>query len=180
MFRAARERDAPRSDGGRTMSIEDLLREDEPAILEQALPTIAKLEHYRRDGEAATRRRVEALYRHVARAVRARDLDDLLAHAARIARERFEAGFDLAEVNAAFATLEDAISRRALARLPRSELAWGLGLVSTALGHARGELGRAFATLPRGAAPRLDLTALFKGGYPAGQERSAEELVYPV
>lgn len=162
------------------MRIEDLLREDEPDILERASGTIGQLEHYRRDGEAATRRRVEALYRHVARAVRTRDLRDLLAHAARVARERFEAGFDLAEVNAAFDTLEDEIARRALERMPRSELAWELGLVSTALAHARGELGRAFATQPRGPAPRIDLTWLFKGGYPAGKECSAEELVYPV
>src|SRR5512139_909639 len=80
--------------------IEDLLRDDEPAILDEAAPTIERLTHYHRDGAEATRLRVEALYRHVARAVRARDLDDLLAHAARVARERFEAGFDLAEVQA--------------------------------------------------------------------------------
>jgi hypothetical protein len=161
------------------MQIEELLRDDEPAILEDVWPQIARLEHYRRDGEEETRRRVEALYRHVVRAVRARDLDDLLAHASRIAKERFESGFVLAEVQAAFSTLEDAISRRALARLPRDELAWGLGLVSTVLAHARGELGRTFASLPA-RSPGLDLTPLFSRGHRAVQGRSAEDLVYPV
>ncbi len=108
----------PEHKGDRTVKIEELLGEDEPAILEDAARTTALLSRYRRDGEEATRRRVEALYRQVARAVRARDLDELLAHAARIARERFEAGFELAEVEAAFATLEDAIERRALTRMP--------------------------------------------------------------
>ena len=129
------------------MKIEDLLRDDEPAILDEATPTIAQFAHYQRDGGEATRRRVAALYRHVARAVRAKDLDDLLAHAARIAKERFEGGFDLNEVEAAFTTLEDAISHRALSRMSHDDLAWGLALVSTALAHARSELGRTFTTL---------------------------------
>jgi hypothetical protein len=160
-------------------NIEQLLREDEPAILDEAAPTIAQLAHYRRDGAEATRRRVEALFRHVAAAVRARDLDDLLVHASRIAQERFAAGFDLGEVEAAFSMLEEAISRRALAKLPGAELAWGLGLVGTALAHARGELGRTFASLAPAAGPgTVDLTALFKRSEALG--RPVEELVYPV
>ena len=153
------------------MKIEDLLRDDEPAILDEAAPTIAQLAHYRRDGDEATRRRVEALYRHVTRAVRARDLDDLLAHAARIARERFEAGFDLAEVEAAFATLEDAISRRALARMPHDELAWGLGARRRPRSRTRAsELGRTFVSLAHGARPgSVDLTAVFKRSESAGR-----------
>jgi hypothetical protein len=160
-------------------SIEELLRDEEAAILAEAAPGVAQLHHYRRDGEDATRRRVEALYRHVARAVRARDLDDLLAHATRVARERFAAGFDLAEVESAFSTLEDAISRRALGRLPLAELAWGLGLVGTALAHARSELGRTYHALAPAARPgTVDLTAIFTRSEPAG--RPAEEMVFPV
>ncbi len=161
------------------MQIEDLLRDDEPAILDEAVRTTTQLSHYRRDGEEATRRRVQALYRAVARAVRARDLDDLLAHAGRIARERYVAGFEQAEVEAAFATLEEAIERRALARMPKEELAWGLGLVATALGHARAELGRTFASLAHGTRPgAVDLTAVFRRSEPSGC--SVEELVFPV
>jgi hypothetical protein len=162
-----------------TTNIEELLRDDEPAILAEAASSLARLEHYRRDGQDAARRRIEALYRHVARAVHARDLDDLLTHAARIARERFEAGFELSEVEAAFATLENAISRRALARLPLDELAWGIGLVSTALAHARAELGRTFVSLAPAARPgTVDLTAVFT--WTEQGRRSADELVYPV
>ena len=161
------------------MKIEDLLRDDEPAILAEAVRTTAQLSHYRRDGEEATRRRVQALYRAVARAVRARDLDELLAHAARIARERFQGGYEQAEVEAAFATLEEAIERQALARMPKDELAWGLGLVATALGHARAELGRTFSTLAHGSRlGAVDLTSVFTRSEQG--ERSVEELVYPV
>lgn len=160
------------------MLIEELLREDEPAILDEAARTTALLSHYRRDGEEATRRRVQALYRAVARAVRARDLDELLLHAARIARERFQGGYEQAEVEAAFATLEESIERRALARMPKEELAWGLALVATALGHARAELGRTFANLAHGSRlGAVDLTSVF---HRSDDARSVEELVYPV
>src|SRR6516165_9720753 len=107
-FRAAREPCRPRSyEREAEMKIEELLRDDERAILDEAVRATALLSHYRRDGEEATRRRVQALYRAVARAVSARDLDDLLVHAGRIARERFLSGFERAEVEAAFATLEE-------------------------------------------------------------------------
>jgi hypothetical protein len=162
-----------------TTSIEELLRDDELAILAEAAPSLARLEHYRRDGQDAARRRIEALYRHVARAVGARDLDDLLSHAGRIARERFEGGFELSEVEAAFRTLEDAISRRAIARLPHDEQAWGLALVGTALAHARAELERAFTSLAPAAHPgTVDLTAVFRRT--EQPLRPADELVYPV
>jgi hypothetical protein len=161
------------------MKIEDLLRDEEPAILDEAVRVTALLSHYRRDGEEATRRRVQALYRAVARAVHARDLDDLLAHAGRIARERFLGGYEQAEVEAAFATLEEAIERRALGRMPKAELAWGLGLVATALGHARAELSRTFGSLAHGSRlGAVDLTAVFTRSEEGG--RSVEELVHPV
>jgi hypothetical protein len=161
------------------MRIEELLRDDERIILDEAVRTTTLLSHYRRDGEEATWRRVQALYRAVARAVSARDLDELVGHARRIARERFQGGFEQAEVEAAFATLEEAIERRALARMPKEELAWGLGLVATALGHARAELGRTFAALAHASRPgAVDLTAVFRRSE-AGS-RSVEELVHPV
>jgi hypothetical protein len=161
------------------MKIEELLRDDERTILDEAVRTTTLLSHYRRDGEEATRRRVQALHRAVARAVSVRDLDDLLAHAKRIGRERFHAGFEQAEVEAAFATLEEAIERRALSRMTKDELAWGLGLVATALGHARAEVGRTFAALAHASRPgAVDLTSVFRRTDPGGC--SFDELVYPV
>ncbi len=163
------------------MNIEDLLRDDEPAILDEAWRAIARLEHYQRDGERATRRRLEALHRLVIDAVHTCDLNELLAHAGRIAQERFEAGFALSELQTAFSMLEEAIWRHAVARLPPSELAWGLGLVGTALAHGKDALGRAFVSLaPRAHAPSIDLTALFKGTESANQSHCIDDFVYPV
>ena len=148
--------------------IEDLLRDEATAILDEAAPTIERLEHYRRDGADSTRRRVEALYRHVVRAVAACDLDGLAAHAARVARARFEQGFDVSEVRSAFAALEEAIERRAAVLPPEERRA-----VSASLAHARNELWRTFTAL---ASDRARL----RFGPRSPRTRRAEELVYPV
>ena len=47
------------------MTMEDLLRDEEAAILEEAALGVARLEHYRRDGAQATRGRLELLYRQL-------------------------------------------------------------------------------------------------------------------
>jgi hypothetical protein len=94
----------------------------------------------------------------------ARDLKALRMYAAKIARERSDAGFEISEVEAAFSALEDAIWHDALARLPHYDQAWGLGLACTALAHGRAALGSGFEPdAARAAAPSLDLTPLFRG-----------------
>jgi hypothetical protein len=160
------------------MRIEDLLRDGEPAILDEVWHAVARLEHYHRDGDEATRRRVELLYAHLARAVATRDLRQLLAHASRVARERCAAGYDASEVQAAFSLLEEAIRRWAIERLPPAERAWGLALVGTALAHGKDALGRTFAA--QASAPSLravDLTSIFSG---VGDPERPEDLVHPV
>ncbi len=167
--------------GKEPMDIEDVLSEDEPAIVGEACAAIAQVEPYRRDGAQRTHGRIEALTRQLMAAVRARDLTELRAYARQIASERYEAGFELSDVQAAFSALEAAIWHRALVRLPPYDLAWGLGLVSTALAHGRDALGRAFeSAVPRTPAPTLDLTPLFKGTGPVVAASAVEEMVFPV
>jgi hypothetical protein len=160
------------------MGIEELMRIDEAAILEEACRAVTRLEHYRRDGEETTRWRLHVLHRRVVDAVLTRDLAPLRSHLAQVARERYKAGFDLAEVHGAFSALQDAIWRRAVAELDPDELAWGFGLVATALAHGRETLERTFASLVRPEAP-IDLTPLFHGTDSAAGAR-ADDLVFPV
>jgi len=146
------------------MDIHDLLREEKPVILEDAWRSVVRLTHYERDGEEATRQRLETLYDRVASAIYMRDLSDLLDYAERIARQRFDSGFDLCEIQTAFFMLEEAIWRRALVRIPAGDLAESLGLVATAIGRGKDALGRVYVSLASHAqAPSLDLTCLFKG-----------------
>lgn len=146
------------------MEIHELLAEERTLIVQDAWRSVVMLTHYERDGREVTRERLEVLFDHVARAIRMRDLCELLDHAERIAKQRFEAGFDLCEVQNAFFMLEDAIVRRALARIPPAELAEALGLVGTAIRRGKDAFARAYISLAnRARAPSLDLTDLFKG-----------------
>ena len=162
------------------MEIQKQLRGEETAIVDEAWRAVAGLEHYRRDGQDPGRARLAALYRHVTRAVSSLDLDGLRAHAGRIARLRFEAGYEQAEVLAAFSALEDAVWRHAATQLPEAERGWGLGLVGTAFANARSAVAQTFDTLaPRAHAPFLDLTPVFHQSE-AFETRSADDLVFPV
>lgn len=146
------------------MNIEELLREQEPAIVEEAVRATAEIGPYRRDGDAEMRRRIEALHRRLTQAVSARDLGELLTYVRQIARERAASGFELSDVQAAFCALEDAIWHRAVTRLPSYDLLFGEGMVCTALAHGRDTLRRAFdSAAPHVRAPCPDLTPLFKG-----------------
>ncbi len=163
------------------MDVVEMLREDEDAILAEAVPAVTWLRHYGAEGEETARERLQALYRLVERAVADRDLDELLAHARRVARERFEAGYDRAEVLSAFSALEEAIWHQALLRLPDGERTWALGLVGTALSHAKEALTRAFASLAQGPqAPYVDMSRIFRGADAGRRDRFREDLVYPV
>ncbi len=163
------------------MDVVEMLREDEDAILAEAVPAVTWLRHYGAEGEETARERLQALYRLVERAVADRDLDELLAHARRVARERFEAGYDRAEVLSAFSALEEAIWHQALLRLPDGERTWALGLVGTALSHAKEALTRAFASLAQGPqAPYVDMSRIFRGADAGRRDRFREDMVYPV
>lgn len=162
------------------MEITKQLHEEETTIVDEAWRAIAALEHYRRDGQDAGRARLAALYGQVMRAVAALDLDGLRAHAGRIARRRFEAGYEQSEVLAAFYALEDAAWRRASTQLPEAERGWGLGLVGTAFANAREAVAQTYDSLaPRARAPFLDLTPLFHQSEPF-EGRPADDLVFPV
>jgi hypothetical protein len=146
------------------MDIHELLARERSLIIEDAWHSIVMLTHYERDGEEVTRGRVELLFDHVAHAVRVRDLGELLDYAELIARQRYEAGFDLSEVQTAFFTLEEAIFRRALQRLRPAEIAEALGLVGTAIWRGKDAFARAYISIAnRTRAPSLDLSDLFKG-----------------
>jgi len=115
-------------------------------------------------GSAETRRRIELLYDQMTGAIAGRDLGNVLGYARGLARERFESGYDLAELQAAFNALEEATWSTLCARLEPEFLAVSLGLVSTVLGAAKDALSREYVSLAsRTHVSSLDLSALFTG-----------------
>ena len=144
---------------------EFLTRERQP-IVDAADAALARTHtrHYETAGANEVHRRLEALFDRLLEALSTRDLGSVLAYAQRVAQERFNAGYDLSEVQTAFNALEEATWSRVFAELEPSQFAETLGLVSTILGAAKDALARKYVSLATNThAPSLDLHALFVG-----------------
>jgi hypothetical protein len=142
------------------------LEEHRATIVAEAAAALARAEaaHYESAGTGAVQERLETLFDRVHDAVARRDLVDMIAYARRLAQERFDAGYDLWEIQAALNGLEEATWRCVLANLEREEPAEMLGLVSTILGAAKDALAREYVSLATHRhAGSLDLRALFAG-----------------
>jgi hypothetical protein len=120
--------------------------------------------HYESVAASEVEERLEMLFDQLVDAVSTRDLGSILEYARTVARERFDAGYDLSEVQGAFNALEAATWTRMIADVEADDLAESLGLVSTVFGAAKDALGREYVSCAtRTQAPSLDLTVLFKG-----------------
>jgi hypothetical protein len=148
------------------MNLNQLLQDQITDILSEAQTAVgrAHLVHYEKSGGEHTHQRLKALYALTARAVKEKNLGPMIAHAETVARERFEAGFDLSEVQTAFNVLEEAIWMHILKNLPPSEFGEALGLISTVLGAGKDKLARAYVSLAsKSKAPSLNMQSLFGG-----------------
>lgn len=148
------------------METTEFLTHEREAILEAAEAGLARMHarHYESAGASEVRQRLEALYDHLLDALRSRNLGPIVAYAEQVARERFNAGYDLSEVQTAFNALEEATWSRIFAGLQPTQFAEALGLVSTILGAAKDALARTYVSLATNShAPSLDLQALFAG-----------------
>lgn len=77
-----------------------------------------------------------------------------------MARERFNARFDIFEVQTAFNSLEREMWRRLAAGVPEE----AIGVLSTVLGAGKDVLGCTYVSLAvNRRVPSLDLSALFRG-----------------
>lgn len=148
------------------MALENALRSAETAIVDEALADIRDMHvhHYEAAGEAFTRQRLQGLFDLVVTAIQTRDLTAVITYAEQVATERFNAGFDVSEVQIAFNTLETVMWREVVASVPHEKLAESIGLLSTVLGVAKDALARKYVSLAADRrVPSLDLTALFTG-----------------
>jgi hypothetical protein len=148
------------------MGAETFFAERRAPIVDAAEAALARshARHYEQAGEAEVRRRLERLFDTVLDGLLNRDLGPMIAFAESLAQERFDAGYDLVEVQTAFNALEEASWQNVLANLDPSEFADALGLVSTLLGAGKDALARRYVSLAAGThAPSIDLRALFSG-----------------
>lgn len=126
--------------------------------------TRAHLKHYDHAGEEHVHQRIKALFVLTARGVKEKNLGPMIAHADTIAGERFQAGYDLWEVQTAFNVLEEVIWQNILRDLEPADYAEALGLVSTVLGAGKDALARQYVSLAsKSKSPSLNLHSLFTG-----------------
>jgi hypothetical protein len=148
------------------MDVATWLTDSADTVLADAYDALqrAHTHHYAAAGETFTRQRLRDLFDLVVSSIRDRDLASMSTYAQRIATERFEQGFDLAEVQTAFNSRPHAMWRRVVADAPPAELAEAVGLLRTVPGFGKDTLARTYVSLAtRTHVPSLDLSALFAG-----------------
>ena len=148
------------------MSIDVVLAGSAGEILDEAYGELHLSVHprYQALGEEITRRHLEELFTLVVEGVAAREAVHLVEHAELIAAERFHAGFDLAEVQAAFTALEQAMWRQVARGEDPLQLLASVGVLSAILGAGKDALARSWVRLASARhAPHLDVQALYQG-----------------
>jgi hypothetical protein len=151
------------------MDLAALLLESQSSILEASYTTLERshVHHYEAAGETFTRQRLEELFGLVVSAIRDRDLAGVSAYSDKIAEERFNQGFDIGEVQAAFNALEQSMWHHVVTTAKPDDLVEATGLLSTVLGYGKDALARKYVSLATHShVPSLDLSALFGGTSP--------------
>lgn len=148
------------------VDVVEVLTRDSEVIVDNAALRLQRshLPHYDEVGSELARERIDQMLTVVRDCVSARSLVPIIDHVSRIAHERFEAGFDIREVQTAFNVLEESIWDHVVDTVPPRDLAQAIGLVGTVLGTGRDTFARVYVELASQQHVRsLDLSALFHG-----------------
>ncbi len=148
------------------MNLTMLLDTAREAVLGEARAALdgARLQHYSASEPEANAERLRVLYEVLEASARGRSVLPMVKHSERVARERHDGGFDLAEVLTAFNVLEEALWRQITKLVPPREYPDAFGLVSTILGAGKQALALQYVALARqSGTPALDVDALFAG-----------------
>lgn len=143
-----------------------ILSDARDEILDQAAWALdhSRLPHYSASDPAERRAQLGKLFDVVVSCLSGRQLTAAVGWSEQIARERFESGFGISEVQAAFNVLEESMWRKLADVTPPSQMAESLGLLTTVLGAGKDALARSWVSLAsKQHVPSLDLRALFEG-----------------
>ncbi len=88
----------------------------------------------------------------------------MVTYSEKIAKERYESGFNLHEVHTAYNVLEESIWKAIIKEVDQTELAESLGLISPVLGTGKESLAIAYVSLSgKQRVKSLNLSQLFRG-----------------
>jgi hypothetical protein len=148
------------------VDVADLLVERRAGVLEDSYAALqgSCAVHYEKAGAAFTHERLADLFDLVVTALRERHLAEMGAYCEHVAQQRFEEGFGIAEVQAAFNALEQAMWQRVVSEVPPDDLVEAVGLLTTVFGFGKDTVARRYVSLAaHRRVPTLDLSAMFEG-----------------
>jgi hypothetical protein len=146
------------------MDLKELLKTQCSEILENALQSLncAHLKSYSKSSQEENKKRLLNLLTLTQQCVVEKKLIPMKEYASKIAKERFDAGFDLHEVHTAFNALEEELWNRVTKNVSSENLGEALGLISTVLGAGKEELALSYVALAsKTRTQTLNLTELF-------------------
>jgi len=148
------------------MKLDEILISNQADIINEAFTSLQRshLRHYDTSRADENWQRLAKLFDLTLNGVKTRSLVEMVTYSEKIAKERYESGFDLHEVHAAYNVLEESIWRTIIKEIDSSELAESLGLIGTVLGTGKEALAIAYVSLAsKQKVKSLNLTQLFKG-----------------
>lgn len=148
------------------MKLQDILINNQTDIINEAFYSLQRspLKHYNSSNADENWQRLAKLFDLTLNGVKTKSLMDMITYSEKIAKERYESGFDLHEVHSAYNVLEETIWKVIIKEIDSAELAESLGLISTVLGTGKESLALAYVSLAsRQKVKSLNLSQLFKG-----------------
>lgn len=148
------------------MKLHEILVNSQADIINEAFSSLQRshLKHYDSSRADENWQRLAKLFDLTLNGVKTRSLVEMVTYSEKIAKERYESGFDLHEVHSAYNVLEETIWKAIIKEIDSAELAESLELISTVLGTGKEALALAYVSLAsKQKVKSLNLTQLFKG-----------------
>lgn len=148
------------------MKLQEILVNNQTDIINEAFYSLQRshLKHYDSSRADENWQRLAKLFDLTLNGVKTKSLVDMVTYSEKVAKERYESGFDLHEVHSAYNVLEETLWKAIIKEIDPAELAESLGLVSTILGTGKESLALTYVSLAsKQKAKSLNLTQLFKG-----------------
>lgn len=148
------------------MKLDDILVNNQTDIINEAFSSLERshLKHYNTSRADENWQRLAKLFDLTLNGVKTKSLVEMVNYSEKVAKERYESGFDLHEVHTAYNVLEESIWKAIIKEVDSTELAESLGLIGTVLGTGKEALAIAYVSLAsKQKVKSLNLTQLFKG-----------------
>jgi hypothetical protein len=148
------------------MKLHEILVNNQTDIINEAFTSLQRshLKHYDTSRADENWQRLAKLFDLTLNGIKTRSLIEMVTYSEKIAKERYETGFDLHEVHTAYNVLEESIWKVIIKEVDQTDLAESLGLISTVLGTGKESLAIAYVSLAsKQKVKSLNLTQLFKG-----------------